>query len=231
MRISMSLFSSLGKKIFMGASGLMLCGVIVIHLIGNLTLLNPDRDPFNKYAHFLTQQTGNIIYVAEFMLAAIFIIHFIYAIVIQIGNWRSRPSRYQKVTDQRGASRKSLGSVTMIYTGVIILIFLVLHLLHFKYGEIVMYTPHGYDHEIRDLYAIVYTYFSNFWNVVYYILVMILLGYHLSHGFWSAFQSLGLYGKRFTPLAYGIGSAFAIFMALGFVFLPAWIFMNVGGTV
>jgi succinate dehydrogenase / fumarate reductase cytochrome b subunit len=215
----------------MGASGLMLCGFIVIHLIGNLTLLNPDRDPFNKYAHFLTQQTGNVIYVAEFMLAAVFIIHFVYAIVIQIGNWRSRPSRYRKVTDQKGTSRKSLGSVSMIYTGIIVIIFLVLHLLHFKYGEIIMYAPQGYDHEIRDLYAVVYNYFSDFWNVAYYICVMVLLGFHLSHGFWSAFQSLGLYGKRFTSLAYGVGSLFAVFMALGFVFLPAWIFMTSGGTV
>jgi succinate dehydrogenase / fumarate reductase cytochrome b subunit len=230
MRISMSLFSSLGKKIFMGASGLMLCGFIVIHLIGNLTLLNPDRDPFNKYAHFLTQQTGNAIYVAEFMLATVFVIHFVYAIIIQIGNWCSRPSRYKKVTDQKGKSRKSLGSVTMIYTGITVLIFLVLHLLHFKFGKIVMYTPHGYDHEIRDLYAVVYSYFSDFWNVVFYTIVMILLGFHLSHGFWSAFQSLGLYGKRFTSVVYGIGSAFAIFMALGFVFLPTWIFMITGGT-
>lgn len=230
MKISMSLLSSLGKKIFMGVSGLMLCGFIVIHLIGNLTLLNPDRDPFNKYAHFLTQQTGNAIYVAEFMLATVFVIHFVYAIVIQIGNWRSRPSRYRKVTDQKGKSRKSLGSVTMIYTGIIILIFLVLHLIHFKFGKIVMYTPQGYDHEIRDLYAIVYTYFSDFWNVAFYTVVMILLGFHLSHGFWSAFQSLGLYGKRFTSVVYGIGSALAIFMALGFVFLPTWIFMITGGT-
>lgn len=230
MRISMSLFSSLGKKIFMGVSGLMLCGFIVIHLIGNLTLLNPDRDPFNKYAHFLTQQTGNIIYVAEFLLAAIFIIHFVYAIVIQIGNWRSRPSGYRKITDQKGASRKSLGSVSMIYTGIIILIFLVLHLKHFKFGEVILYTPQDYDHQIHDLYAIVYSYFSNFWNVVYYIVVMILLGFHLSHGFWSAFQSLGLYGQRFTSLAYGFGSMFAVFMALGFVFLPVWIFMITGGT-
>ena len=230
MRISMSLFSSLGKKIFMGISGLMLSGFIVIHLIGNLTLLNSDRDPFNKYAHFLTQQTGNIIYVAEFMLASVFIIHFSYAIVIQIGNWLSRPSRYKKVTDQKGASRKSLGSVTMIYTGIIILIFIVLHLIHFKYGQVIMYTPKGSEHQIRDLYTIVYNYFSYFWNVVYYILVMILLGFHLSHGVWSAFQSLGLYGNRFTSIAYGFGSAFAVFMALGFIFLPIWIFMITGGT-
>lgn len=230
MKISVSLFSSLGKKIFMGASGLLLCGFIVIHLIGNLALLNPDRDPFNKYAHFLTQQVGNIIYVAEFLLAVIFIIHFVYAIVIQIGNWWSRPRGYRKVTDQKGNSRKTLGSITMIYTGIVILVFLVFHLIDFKFAKLNMYTPHGYDHQIPDLYAVVYHYFSSFWHVVFYIVVMVLLGYHLSHGFWSAFQSLGLYGQRFTSIAYGFGSAFAVFMALGFVFLPIWIFMITGGT-
>jgi succinate dehydrogenase / fumarate reductase cytochrome b subunit len=227
----MSLFSSLGKKFFMGITGLMLSGFIVIHLIGNLTLLNPDRDPFNIYAHFLTQQTGSIIYVAEFLLAAVFIIHFVYAIIIQVGNWLSRPNRYAKVTWQRATSRKSIGSVTMIYTGVIVLVFLVLHLLHFKFGEIIYYTPQGYDYQIRDLYAVVYNFFGNFWNVLFYVVVMVLLGFHLSHGVWSAFQSLGLNGLRFTPVAYGVGSAFAVIMAIGFVFLPVWIFMITGGTV
>lgn len=231
MRISMSMFSSLGKKIFMGLSGLMLCGFIVVHLIGNLALLNSDPDPFNKYAHFLTQQTGKVIYIAEFLLAAIFIIHFVYAIIIQIGNWRSRPKRYKKVTWQKATSRKSVGSVTMIYTGAVVLVFLVLHLLHFKFGPVIDYTPQGYDHQIRDLYAVVYAYFSNFWNVLFYVVVMVLLGFHLSHGFWSAFQSIGLFGLRFTPFIYGLGSTFAVIMAIGFVFLPVWIFMLTGGMV
>jgi len=231
MKISMSVFSTLGKKIFMGVSGLLLCGYIIIHLIGNLALLNPDRDPFNKYAHFLTQQTGSFIYIAEVLLAAFFIIHIIYGIIVQINNWRSRPSRYKKVADQKGTSRKTLGSVSMIYSGIVLAIFLVVHINQFKFTELQMYTPQGYDHQIGDLYAVVYSYFSNFWNVVFYISAMVLLGFHLSHGFWSAFQSLGLYGKRFTPLAYGVGSAFAVVMALGFLFLPVWIFMITGGTV
>jgi succinate dehydrogenase / fumarate reductase, cytochrome b subunit len=231
MRFSMTIFSSLGKKIFMGLTGLMLSGFIIIHLLGNLTLLNPDPDPFNKYAHFLTQQTGSVIYVAEFMLAAVFIIHFVYAIIIQIGNWLARSSRYKQVTWQRETSRKSIGSVTMIYTGIIILVFVVLHLFHFKFGEIIYYTPQGYEYEIRDLYSVVYTFFSNFWNVLFYVVVMILLGFHLSHGVWSAFQSLGLYGTRFTPFAYGLGSVFAVIMAIGFIFLPVWIFIIPGGTI
>ena len=110
MRFSMSTFSSLGKKIFMGFSGLMLCGFIVVHLIGNLTLLLPDKDPFNKYANFLTSEVGNVIYVAEFLLASIFIIHFIYGIVVTIDNWRARPQNYKVVKGAKHTSKKSLAS-------------------------------------------------------------------------------------------------------------------------
>ena len=230
MRFSLSTFSSLGKKYFMGFSGLLLCGFIVVHLIGNLTLLLPDKDPFNKYAHFLTQDLGNIIYVAEFMLASIFIIHFIYAIIVQINNWLARPQRYAVVTGAKHTSRKTFGSSTMIYTGIIIIIFLVWHLLHFKFGEIIMYTTAD-GRVIRDLYAVVYQFFGNPVNVVLYVLIMALLGFHLSHGFWSAFQSLGLYGKRFTPLVYGAGSLFAVVMAIGFIVLPLYIFVGTGGAL
>lgn len=230
MRISMTVFSSLGKKIFMGLSGLMLSGFIIIHLLGNLALLNPDRDHFNKYAHFLTHGTGNFIYVAEFLLAVVFLIHIIYAIFVQIGNWRARPSGYSVVTWAKGTSKKSLGSITMIYTGIVVFIFLFLHLLHFKFGPVIWYTPAGADAPIRDLYQVVYDFFGNIWNVVFYIAVMALLGFHLSHGAWSACQSLGLNGKRFTPFVYGLGTIFAIAMAVGFIFLPVWIFANTGGA-
>lgn len=84
---------------------------------------------------------------------------------------------------------------------------------------------------IRDLYAVVYQFFGNPVNVVLYVLIMALLGFHLSHGFWSAFQSLGLYGKRFTPLVYGAGSLFAVVMAIGFIVLPLYIFVGTGGAL
>lgn len=230
MRITMSLLSSLGKKIFMGITGLALSGFIVVHLIGNLALLNPDKDPFNKYAHFLTQSLGNVIYVAELSLAAIFLIHFIYAIIITIGNWMARPTGYKKVTNAKHTSRKTIASTTMIYTGIVVIVFLILHLLHFKYGENIMYTTMD-GQEIRDLYIVVYNFFGNIWNVIFYIAVMILLGFHLSHGFWSAFQSLGLNGVRFTPLIYGLGYVFAVFMAIGFIVFPIWAFYITGGVL
>jgi len=94
-----------------------------------------------------------------------------------------------------------------------------------------MYTPQGFDHEIRNLYIIVHNFYGNVWNATFYIVVMALLGFHLSHGFWSAFQSLGLNGSRFTPLAYGIGLVYAIIMSVGFVLLPALSFIYHGGLL
>jgi succinate dehydrogenase / fumarate reductase cytochrome b subunit len=122
-KFSATMFSSLGKKIFMALTGLALSGFIVIHLVGNIALMNPDKDPFNKYAHFL-DSLGGLLYFAEIGLAGIFIIHFIYAIYIQIENWLARPYRYSNVTNAKHTSKKTLASNTMIYTGIIIIVLL-----------------------------------------------------------------------------------------------------------
>ena len=81
---------------------------------------------------------------------------------------------------------------------------------------------------IRDLYTLVYQFYGNIVNVVLYILIMALLGFHLSHGFWSAFQSLGLNHPRYTPIIYGIALIFGVFMAFGFLVIPAIIFFRGG---
>lgn len=224
-RFSTTLVSSLGKKIFMGISGLMLSGFIVVHLLGNLTLLSPDRDPFNKYADFLLN-LGTAIYVAEIILASIFVIHFVYGIYVTIGNWRARPINYKMVTNAGHTSKKSIASSTMIWTGLLVLIFTILHLLHFKYGAIYMYTTADGMY-IRDLYETVYRFFANELNVIFYVVVMILLGYHLSHGVWSAFQSIGINGKSFTPIIRWIGYAFAVVMAAGFLGIPIFVYMDI----
>ena len=213
----------------MGITGLALCVYIVIHLIGNLALLNPDKDPFNKYAHFL-QSIGTALYVIEFILAAVFLIHFFYAIFVKIECWRARPKRYSVVKNAGHTSKKTFFSTTMIWTGLVIIIFTVLHIIHFKYGEVIMYTTKD-GMEIRDLYTLVYTFFSNIWNVIFYAVVMILLGFHVSHGLWSAFQSLGISGDRFTKMAYQFGYVFAVVMGLGFLVLPVWIFIEAGGLL
>ena len=229
MKFSKIIVTSLGKKIFMALSGLALSGFIVIHLAGNIALLYSDKDPFNKYAHFL-ESFGGLLYFAEALLAGIFLVHFVYAVYTQIGNWLARPSRYYSVKNARHTSQKSFASVTMIYSGIIIIVFTVLHLLHFKYGEIIRYTT-GDGLYIRDLYTLVYQFFSNIWNVAFYIIVMILLGFHVSHGIWSAFQSLGLSGERFTYFIQKFGYVFAVLMGFGFLFLPIYIYFVSGGAL
>lgn len=227
MRFTTFSSSSLGKKIYMGVMGLFWSLFLFIHLLGNLALLSPDKDPFNKYAHFLTHGMGNLIYIMELVMGVTFLIHFIYGIIVQWNNWRARPIGYKMVTNAKGASRKSIGSTTMIYTGIVIIAFLVLHLRDLKYGEIIMYTTAGGE-TIRDLYTLTIQFFSNLWNVLLYVAVMILIGFHLSHGVWSAFQSLGANGPRFIRAMQIIGYLYAFVIAAGFIYIPVFIYLTGG---
>jgi len=231
MRFKMILTSSLSKKIFMSIAGLVWTGFLLIHLLGNLQLLSSNPDPFNKYSYFLTHQTGEFIYLAEFLLIFFLLAHLVYGIWVQIGNWRARPQDYSMVTWAKGKSRRSFGSVTMIYTGILIFVFLIFHLLHFKYGSVTMYTPEGFTHQIPNLYQSVIEFFQNPWNVAFYVIIMVLLGFHLSHAVWSSFQSLGLGSKWFTSFIYTVGVLYAIFISFGFVFLPIWIYFTRGGAL
>ena len=219
--------SSLGKKIYMGVLGLFWSMFLLIHLLGNLTLLSPDKDPFNKYAHFLTHGLGNLIYVMELVMGVTFLVHLIYGIIVQWNNWRARPISYKKVTNAKGASRKTIASSTMIYTGIIIVAFLVVHLRDLKFGEVIMYTTAS-GAEIRDLYTITIQFFTNLWNVLLYIAVMVLIGLHLSHGVWSAFQSLGANGPRFIRCMQILGYLYAVVIAGGFILIPAVIYLTGG---
>jgi succinate dehydrogenase cytochrome b subunit len=226
-RFSNTIFTSIGKKIFMALTGLALCGFIIIHLTGNLALLHADKDPFNKYAYFL-QSLGVLLYIAEILLVAIFLVHFFYAVILTINNLLARPDRYRLIRNAGHTSKKNIASSTMVYTGLLIIIFTIIHLLNFKYGEVLMYTTKDGLY-IRDLYTVVYRFFGDIWNVSFYMIIMILLGFHLSHGFWSAFQSLGINGVWFTRLIYLLGYIFAVIMAVGFLFLPLFIFIKSGG--
>jgi len=228
-RFSTTLVSSVGKKIYMSILGLLLSSFLVVHLFGNFALLSPDKDTFNKYSHFLTHNLGAVILVAEIFIALFFIFHIVYGIIVTLQNWYARPVGYRMVTNAGHSSKKTIASTTMIYTGLLILIFLVIHLMNFKYDQEVMYTTKDGLY-IRDLYATVVQYFSNIWNVLFYDVIMILLGFHLSHGFWSAFQSLGINGPRFTKFIIVFGYFFAVILAFGFFFIPLWVYFTGGAA-
>jgi succinate dehydrogenase / fumarate reductase cytochrome b subunit len=221
MQFSQVFGSTIGKKLLLGITGLSWAGFAIGHLVGNLQLLYTDPTPFNKYAHFLTS-LGGLLYFIEAVLVASLLIHFFYAIKVTLENHKARPDRYEMHRKAKGVSKRGWATASMIYTGILLFIFLIIHISNFKYGT--YYTVMVNGQEIRDLYRTVYEYYSDPLNVFYYVAMMILLGIHLSHGIWSAFQSLGFNGKRFTPFIYSVGTVLAVFLAIGFVFIPVYVY-------
>lgn len=220
---STSLWSSVGRKAMMALTGLGLVAFVTVHLIGNLILLKGDADAFNIYAHFY-MKLGGALYVIEAGLVAVFLVHIVSAIRVYLSKRKARPQNYIKKADAGGKSRKTVSSVSMIFTGLTLLVFLVIHLLNFKYGPHYSTLVEGV--EMRDLYRVVIdTYAQPLWTG-FYVFCMVLLGFHLRHGFWSAFQSLGVLQPRCSNFIYGLGVAIALLLAFGFVIIPIWIFLN-----
>ncbi len=217
--------SSVGKKVLVAVTGLLLFGFVIAHLIGNFTLLIPDGGKaFNEYAHFLENVAHGWLLIAfEVGLIAAFLIHMIYAITAAlIDKSRARPQKYALVRDAGGKSRKSLASRSMIITGPIIIVFVVLHVNMFKFAERPLAMVHG--EEIGDLYAVVVEAFKNPWIVLAYMAVMVLLGLHLWHGVWSAFQSMGWNSDRHITLLTRISWIAGLVLGAGFLILPLYMY-------
>jgi succinate dehydrogenase / fumarate reductase cytochrome b subunit len=213
--------TSVVKKVAMGITGLLLCGFLVSHLLGNfLIFVGPDA--FNLYAHTLT--SNPLIYGAEAILMAIFLVHLFMATKLVIENKLARPTPYYvKKPTGRGST---FASSTMPFTGLIILIFLVLHLIEFKYGTYFGTTVDGVT--MRNLYKTVIDFFTSPVNVVLYIVAMAALSLHVSHGFWSAFQSIGFNHPKYTPCINTLSKVFAVVVFLGYSSLPIFCFLQGG---
>ncbi len=219
--------SSVGRKILMSLSGLVMLGFVIGHMVGNLQLLTGNADAFNSYGHFLVG-LGGLLILTELILVGSLLIHVWTAINIARGKQAARPIAYGKLRSAGSPSRKTFASSTMVYTGFLVLIFIVVHVRTFKYGpaedEGYVATVEGV--EMRDLYRLVVEKFQQPEWAIGYALAMIILGIHLSHAFWSAFQSLGLYHQRYTPIIYGAGRVIAFVVALGFFVIPIWIYFS-----
>jgi len=219
--------SSIVKKMVTGVTGLALFIFVAVHLFENLLLLSNNPDLYNGWAHFLFS-FGPLLYVIEAILLLFFVVHIGSALFVHAEKRRARPVPYRTVGAAGKPSRRTVSSQTMIYTGLVLLVFLVWHVLSFRFGPNV---AQGYVTQLdgrpeRDLYRLVVDFFSNLWNVVIYVGVMVFLGFHLRHGFWSAFQSLGLYHRRWTPIIYTTGLVVALALGVGFIFIPIWIYLQ-----
>ncbi len=215
--MSILINSSIGKKLLMSLAGLFLIVFLVVHLAINLLVLLDSSEAFNKAAYFMG--TNLVIRAMEIVLFGGFLIHMIYGVIVSLQNMIARPINYKKSNN----SQTSFFSKYMFHTSVIITIFLVLHLLDFyiksKFlGEVgdAVYDGKHY----HDLASMVIARFKIGWVVVIYILALLGLGFHLHHGFQSAFQTLGLNHPVYTPIIKVIGFVYTILITLGFISIP-----------
>jgi succinate dehydrogenase / fumarate reductase cytochrome b subunit len=212
--------SSVGTKLLIGVTGLLLFVYLILHLAGN-ALIFAGQDVFNEYAHALI--SNPLILPIELGLLLVFLVHIYKAARMVLANNAARPVGYKKKAYAGHTSRKSFSSSTMIASGLLVLFFVIVHVKQFKFGtyyQAISETP------VRDLYRTEIEVFQHPLWVVFYVLCTIVVGLHLRHGIASGFQSIGfdhpLYTRRLT--AWGIVLAVIIGGGLGFI--PVWVYLT-----
>src|SRR5262245_22500318 len=211
--------SSVGTKLLIGATGLLLFAYLLLHLAGNLLVLGA-QDTFNHYAHMLI--SNPLVVPAEIALVLLFVVHIFKAVTMWTKNQAARPVRYELKAWAGHTSRKNLSSTTMIWTGLAILVFVIIHVAHIKYGA---WYQIG-DPPIRDLYRTEVEILGSPDWAGFYVACMVLIGFHLRHGISSAFQSLGMSHPIYTNRLGAIGTFLAILIAGGFAIIPIWVYLT-----
>ncbi len=214
--------TSIGKKYLMGLTGLVWAGFVFAHMAGNM-LLFVSPDAYNRYGHFLV--SGNLIYVVEAVLIISLLIHVSLAISLTLENRKSRGSERYAVS-ATGAKAASLASRTMAVQGSLILVFIITHLATFKYGTYYEATVDGVV--MRDLHRLVVEVFKQPGYFFWYVVALILLGFHLKHGMNSIFQSFGLLEDKYIALCKKIGWVYGLVVAAGFLSQPLYVYFIVG---
>jgi succinate dehydrogenase / fumarate reductase cytochrome b subunit len=212
------------RKFVMGATGLALVGFTITHLSANLLLYKKDGELFNAYAEKLAS-FGVLLYVAEAALLAFFLFHAFTGIRLALIGRKAKPVGYEVKRSKGGNSRSGIASNSMAITGSVLLVFLVLHVIHFKFGPGIGegYTAQVGGVEARDLHRLVYEEFKKPGVVAFYVVVMAILATHLRHGVWSALQSLGL-TKTNTKTSYLVLGLIGVLLGVGFLTIPVFVY-------
>jgi succinate dehydrogenase / fumarate reductase cytochrome b subunit len=203
-----TLGSSIGKKLMMSVTGMAFIGFLMAHLAGNLTIYG-GKDAFNGYAEKL-HSLGALLKVAEAGLITFAIIHICTGLWLFYQNYSARPQKY--LVNKCGGGR-TIGSRTMPYTGLFLLFFVIFHLSNFTFA----------DKSNTTIFEIVSNAFQSPYYVAFYVLAMIVAAVHVSHGFWSAFQTLGLNHSKYMPAIMLLSIVVAVVVGVGFGFLPIYI--------
>jgi len=207
----------------MSLAGIFLITFLLVHMgLNLLVILNDDPMVFNRAAHFMG--TNKLIKVVEIVLFLSILLHVIYALILQVQNWLARPKRYQKVTK----SETSPFSRWMIHTAIIVLVFIAIHMVDFyfkaKFGGVNDVVVDGKHY--HDLATLVIEKFQLPAFVIFYIASFLFLGFHLIHAFQSAFKTLGLNNKTYTPVIQVLGILYTIVIVSGFTAIPLVIYFQ-----
>lgn len=215
--------SPVGRKVWTGITGLALTIFVLVHMIGNLSYFAIDPDAYNLYSNFLLS-LGPVLYLIEAVLLVFFVFH----VTLGIGIWmRTRMARkvnYERYATKGKPSLQGVSSRSMIITGIVLFVFVIVHLASFKFGTYYETTIAG--ETVRDLRRLLEEKFVTPTYAFGYTAVMLLLALHLRHGFWSALQSIGAMKPRWTPVIYTLGTILGLLIAIGFLVLPLYIYFT-----
>ncbi|MDB4871172.1 MAG: hypothetical protein JWL97_2176 [Gemmatimonadales bacterium] len=209
--------SMVGKKAVMGLTGLIWIGFVIIHSLGNLLVFRGSA-AINSYSHFL-KSTGELLWALRGVLFLAVILHVVAAIQLTRQSRAARPIGYTK----RETQVATIASRTMRWGGALLLIFLVVHILHFTTGNI---RPAGVF-STEDVYANVVTSFRVWWVALFYVVAMVALGLHLFHGAWSSVRSIGVSPPSPHPLHRRLSLVIAVFVWAAFTAIPVAVFSGI----
>ena len=210
-----ALSSSVGTKLLIGITGLALFIYLIIHIIGNLIVF-AGPTAFNRYA-FVMEYGNPLLPLIEIGLLLVFLLHIYKAVTNYVSNTAARPVAYEKKNRAGWPSRKSFASSTMIFSGLWLVLFLIIHVKAFRFSEETPWPAGG-----RDLYRQEMSVFVNPLMVAFYVLSMAVIGSHLWHGIASSLQSLGLDHPKWTPRILVAGKVIAFAMAGAFIVIALW---------
>jgi succinate dehydrogenase / fumarate reductase cytochrome b subunit len=208
--------STNGKKVIMAVTGCMMFAFVIGHMLGNLQMFEAPEH-INAYGHFL-HNLGELLWIERGVMTLAIVLHIVTTVQLALRSRAARPVGYSR----KDEISSSYASRTMYWSGPIVLAFIIFHLLHFTAGYI---HPQAQFVE-GDVYGNVVSAFKVWWVSLWYIFAVGLLCIHLSHGIWSMFQSVGLAGKRQTPLLKKAAQAIAILIFLGYSSIPISVYLG-----
>jgi succinate dehydrogenase / fumarate reductase, cytochrome b subunit len=203
-----------GKKIVMGVTGLIGVGFVILHAAGNLLIF---RGPgaINAYSHFL-KSTGELLWLVRVILIVAVVLHVVAAVQVTRQSRAARPIGYTR----REPQVTTIAARTMRWGGALLLVFIVLHILHFTTGTV---RPTG-AFSSEDVYANMVTSFRIWWVALFYVVSMIALGLHLFHGVWSSVRSIGVSPRSKQPFRHKLSLLIAVLVWVAFTSIPVAVF-------